>query len=223
MTLRRYVTIATTAAAVSLGALALPATAGAAPSTSQTGTGYAPSYAAIGRDSLAAYADTGMNAWVSWATTGDRLALRQFNQIRDALAGEAARRVGADAAAMRAAWRAADQQHQVVLMAAMTQLGTPYHRNSSNPGTSFDCSGLTTWAWAQQGVTLPRQSRSQINTVARVDRTAAQAGDLIYYPGHVSLWLGVDNFIIHAPYTGRSVEFSHIAGGRSVLFGDPLG
>ena len=50
-----------------------------------------------------------------------------------------------------------------------------------------------------------------------------EPGDLIYYPGHVSLWLGVDDFIIHAPYSGRSVEFSHIRSGRSVVFGNPEG
>jgi cell wall-associated NlpC family hydrolase len=73
------------------------------------------------------------------------------------------------------------------------------------------------------GVQLERVSRDQIRTVTPVDRTTAQPGDLIYYPGHVSLYLGVDDFIIHSPFTGRSVEFSHIRSGRSVLFGNPLG
>ena len=219
MTLRKLVLAGVTAGAISLGAIAIPTTVSAAPQTSQ----YSPKYSAVGRDSLAAYADTGMNAWVQYATSGNRRYLRQFNEILNALGQEAARRVGADPKVMLDAWHRADQAHQVVLMAAMTQLGTPYRRNTSKPGEGFDCSGLTTWAWGQWGVTLPRQSRSQINNVPRRDRTTAQAGDLIYYPGHVSLWLGVDNFVVHAPYTGRSVEFSHIRSGKSVLFGNPVG
>ena len=220
MTLRRIIAVSTAATALSIGALAVPSTVSAAPATPSS---LAPAYAALGRDVLAARADAGMNAWFAYAFSGQKRAFSRFQAALDVLAVEAAARVGADPARMRAAWMAADPHHQVALMAAMTQLGTPYRRNTSKPGVGFDCSGLTTWAWAQAGVTLPRQSRSQINNVTRVSREDAQAGDLIYYPGHVSLWLGVDNFILHAPYSGRSVEFSHIRESRSVLFGNPVG
>ena len=72
---------------------------------------------------------------------------------------------------------------------------------------------------------IERISRDQIRTVAQVDRTTAQAGDLIYYPGHVSLYLGVDDFIIHSPFTGRDVEVSHISKrhSRSAKLGNPIG
>ncbi len=39
------------------------------------------------------------------------------------------------------------------------------------------------------------------------------------------LYLGVDDAVIHAPFTGRSVEFSLVKGSRSnsLRFGNPLG
>ena len=219
MTLRRHIFASGLCTALCLGALAMPSPASAAPATPAHP---APTYTVLGRDALAPYADAAMNAWLEWVG-GDRKALHRFDLIRNALALEAGRRLGIDGTLLQAAWRKADRTHQLALVAAMTQLGTPYRTNSSVPGSGFDCSGLTTWAWAQVGISLPRQSRTQINTVRRVTREEAQAGDLIYYPGHVSLWLGVDDLILHAPYTGRSVEFSHIRSGRSVLFGNPQG
>ena len=214
MTLRRLIGTTSLAAAISLGAVGI-APASAAPA--------APAYTVVGKDGLAVYADAAMNAWLRFTAYRKPADLAEFDRIRDALALEAARRLGADGARMVAAWRSADRSHQVALMSAMTQLGTPYRRNTSKPGSGFDCSGLTLWAWAQSGADLPRNSRSQINHVARVSRDQAQAGDLVYYPGHISIYLGVDNYILHAPFTGRSVEFSHIKSSRanSVLFGNP--
>ena len=71
---------------------------------------------------------------------------------------------------------------------------------------------------------LPRSSRDQIRHITAVSQEDAQAGDLAYYPGHIMIYLGVENFILHAPFTGRSVEFSHIAKSKVkyTRFGDPL-
>jgi hypothetical protein len=53
----------------------------------------------------------------------------------------------------------------------------------------------------------------------------AQAGDLAYYPGHVMIWLGVDNLIVHAPQPGRDVEVGDISDRRvkRTKFGNPIG
>jgi cell wall-associated NlpC family hydrolase len=40
----------------------------------------------------------------------------------------------------------------VAVSAAMSQQGVPYRYATSSPGVSFDCSGLTHYAWAQAGV-----------------------------------------------------------------------
>ncbi len=142
--------------------------------------------------------------------------------VRDRLATVAATAVGGPATAMRTAWAKADDRHLTALMAAITQIGVPYRHFESEPGQGFDCSGLTSWAWAVAGVTIDHQSGAQIDAAAGRNVFTAQAGDLVYYPGHVMLYLGVDNFVIHAPYSGEVVSFDTTSwhGGR-LRFGDP--
>jgi cell wall-associated NlpC family hydrolase len=133
--------------------------------------------------------------------------------------------LGVDAGLMHQAWLAADQPHQTALLSALTQVGVPYHRNASKAGVAFDCSGLTAFAWGHSGVELARSSRSQLRNAAARTRETAQAGDLVYYPGHVMLWLGVDNLIVHAPQRGRDVEVGHVTDRRvkRLKFANPIG
>ncbi len=224
MTLRRSFHISILATALAVGAASLPTTVQAAPSATMR-PALRVSVTALGDDPLGATAAKALEVWNEYRLSGDRKVLAEFEGIRNSIAAEAARRVEADPARMQAAWDAADTTHQLVLMAAFTQLGTPYRNRGRSAGEGFDCSGLTSWAWAQVGVQLERVSRDQIRTVTPVDRTTAQPGDLIYYPGHVSLYLGVDDFIIHSPFTGRDVEVSHISKrhSRSAKLGNPVG
>ena len=110
------------------------------------------------------------------------------------------------------------------LLSALTQVGVPYHRNASKAGVGFDCSGLTSFAWAQAGVAIAHQSGGQIRAAAGRTLDTAKAGDIVYYPGHVMLYLGIDDLIVHAVGRGRSVELDTI--GRRVKrarFGNPIG
>ena len=134
-------------------------------------------------------------------------------------------RLGAVGGRLHQAWTAADQPHQVALLSALSQVGVRYHRNASQPGVAFDCSGLTSYAWGQAGVALNRQSGSQIRSVAPRTLDTAQAGDLAYYPGHVMIWLGVDSLIVHAPQPGHDVEVGDISSRRinRTKFGNPIG
>jgi cell wall-associated NlpC family hydrolase len=130
-----------------------------------------------------------------------------------------------DAGRLQQAWLAADQPHQIALLSALTQVGVPYHRNTSKVGIAFDCSGLTAFAWAQSGLDLARHSTTQLRDAAARTLDTAEAGDLVYYPGHVMMWLGMDNLIVHAPTRGRNVEVDEISKRHvnRVKFGDPTG
>jgi cell wall-associated NlpC family hydrolase len=129
-----------------------------------------------------------------------------------------------DPALLDLAWAAADQPHQIALLSALTQVGVPYHRNASEAGVGFDCSGLTAFAWSQVGVELARNSRAQLRNAVPRTRETAQAGDLLWYPGHVMIWLGVDNFIVHAKQRGSDVEVGHVTDRRvrRLKFVDPI-
>lgn len=217
MTIRRKLHATVLSVALAAGAVTISAASvSAAPAVS------APAVVS-GSDSLAGYANVALGQLVEYSETGSARVLAQFDYIRDAVAAEAANRLGLDPQAMQAAWRAADDEHQMALMAAFSQLGTRYKAYKATPGVGFDCSGLTSWAWGQAGVSIFHQSRTQINNARAVTRETAQAGDLVYYPGHVMMYLGIDTAIIHAPSTGRTVEVAFVAKRRanSVRFGDP--
>jgi hypothetical protein len=142
---------------------------------------------------------------------------------REALADGIAARIGIDPLQMRYAWAAADLDHQKALLGGLSQLGVHYRRNTSKPGVGFDCSGLTAYAWGVAGFTLTHQSGVQIKAAAGRTPETAQPGDLVYYPGHVMMWLGVGRAVLHAPYPGRNVEVKIQGGTRSLRWGDPTG
>ena len=93
--------------------------------------------------------------------------------------------------------------------AAQSKLGSPYVYGATGP-SSFDCSGLTSWAYAQAGVSIPRTSQSQANAGTRIySQSDLQVGDLVFFFGdlhHVGLYAG-NGQIIHAPRTGTVVRY----------------
>ncbi|MFD8258251.1 NlpC/P60 family protein [Streptomyces griseoluteus] len=89
---------------------------------------------------------------------------------------------------------------------ATAQLGKPYVWGAEGPD-SFDCSGLTSQAWADAGTPIPRTSQEQWRQLSHVDVTEMRPGDLIIYfadATHVGMYVG-DGKIIHAPRPGRTV------------------
>ena len=63
--------------------------------------------------------------------------------------------------------------------AVRSKLGAPYALGGTGP--AFDCSGLTQWAMAQAGITIPRTSYDQWNVGTPVSRASIQAGDLVFF------------------------------------------
>ena len=111
----------------------------------------------------------------------------------------------------------------VAIQAALGQLGVPYRYAQASPGVAFDCSGLTYYAWAQAGITLPRNSRMQAAAIPRVPIAAAQPGDLIFYYSpisHVGIYLG-NGQLVHAPNTGTHVKVANVRWSKVVAVGRP--
>ncbi|MFF4031918.1 NlpC/P60 family protein [Streptomyces sviceus] len=97
---------------------------------------------------------------------------------------------------------------------ATNQIDKPYEWGAEGPD-SYDCSGLTSQAWASAGKPIPRTSQEQWKQLKHVDVKDMRPGDLIIYfddASHVAMYLG-DGAIVHAPRPGRTVT---IAGAGSM-------
>jgi peptidoglycan hydrolase-like protein with peptidoglycan-binding domain len=69
---------------------------------------------------------------------------------------------------------------QAAVSAALSKVGAPYSYGSTGP-SSFDCSGLTSWAMRQAGIAIPRTSFAQFASGGAVSKGAIQAGDLVFF------------------------------------------
>lgn len=111
---------------------------------------------------------------------------------------------------------------QAAVDAALSQLGKPYRWGASGPD-SYDCSGLTMWAWARGGVSLPHNSGMQYNATARVDRSDIEPGDLLFFGSpihHVGMYIG-NGQMVEAPYSGSQVRIGSISRSDYVGAGRP--
>jgi cell wall-associated NlpC family hydrolase len=89
---------------------------------------------------------------------------------------------------------------------AYAQIGKPYQWGATGPG-SYDCSGLVQAAWSAAGVTIPRTTYDDWNSLQHIPMSDLQPGDLILYEGegHVAIYVG-GGYIVDAPTTGSFVE-----------------
>ena len=104
-----------------------------------------------------------------------------------------------------------------LLQTAMTKLGCRYIHGNAGPN-SFDCSGLTSYVYAQHGYKLERGSQEELMDGIIVSPEGLQVGDLIFYRnrvigkgiGHVAMYAG-NGQIIHAD--SRGVRFTDMDDG----------
>jgi cell wall-associated NlpC family hydrolase len=100
---------------------------------------------------------------------------------------------------------------QAAVNSALGELGTPYVWGGSAPG-GFDCSGLVSWAYGQNGISLPHYTGSLWAMGTHVSESELAPGDLVFYNGlnHVGMYIGGGNFV-EAPHTGDVVKISSMS------------
>ncbi|MCD9880326.1 C40 family peptidase [Streptomyces guryensis] len=111
----------------------------------------------------------------------------------------------------------ASEQGKKAVAYATAQIGKPYEWGAEGPET-YDCSGLTSQAWADAGHAIPRTSQEQWKQLKHVDIKDMRPGDLIIYfddASHVGMYIG-DGAIVHAPRPGRTVTITG-AGSMPIL------
>ncbi|MFF3415131.1 NlpC/P60 family protein [Streptomyces sp. NPDC002698] len=111
----------------------------------------------------------------------------------------------------------ASEQGRKAVKYATDQIGKPYEWGAEGPKT-FDCSGLTSQAWAAAGHPIPRTSQEQWKQLKHIDIKDMRPGDLIIYfddASHVGMYIG-DGALVHAPRPGRTVTIAG-AGSMQIL------
>ncbi|MGH3350345.1 MAG: C40 family peptidase [Nocardioides sp.] len=123
-------------------------------------------------------------------------------------AAEEKKKAEAEAAAY-----AASQSGKIdkAISVASEQVGDPYVWGATGP-SSFDCSGLTQYAFGAAGIELPRVSRDQAAALPTVPNDQVQRGDLMFWGSpvyHVGIFLRWENgqaIMLHAPKPGSAVR-----------------
>jgi cell wall-associated NlpC family hydrolase len=106
---------------------------------------------------------------------------------------------------------ASTEAAQIAIDAAMAQRGKPYVWAASGPG-SFDCSGLTAYAFKAAGISLPHSSALQSRIGQAVTRDQLQPGDLVFFyspVSHVGIYIG-NGQMVHAPTSGDVVKVADV-------------
>ena len=96
---------------------------------------------------------------------------------------------------------------QTAVDTALAQVGDPYVYGATGPN-SFDCSGLTSYAYKESGVSIPRTSKAQSTFGTAVAKSDLKPGDLVFFyspVSHVGMYIG-NGQIVHAPTAGSVVK-----------------
>lgn len=101
----------------------------------------------------------------------------------------------------------------VAVATALAQLGKPYVWAAAGPN-SFDCSGLTMYAYARAGIALPHFTGAQWNVGRHVGISELVPGDLLFFYSdrhHMGMYIGGGQWV-HAPHTGDVVKIDALSG-----------
>jgi cell wall-associated NlpC family hydrolase len=136
---------------------------------------------------------------------------KQYDELSAAEQAQVDQAHGGTAVAAPQAAAAPGRAAQVAVDTAMAQIGDPYVWAAGGPD-AFDCSGLTQYAFAAAGVSLPHSSSMQSQMGTPVSRSELQPGDLVFFyspVSHVGMYIG-NGQMVHAATSGQPVQVASL-------------
>lgn len=101
-------------------------------------------------------------------------------------------------------WQGGDEERlrREVCETALSYLGTQYRWGGKTP-LGIDCSGLVSMAYLLHGVVIYRDARFKKGfALKKISLEQAKPGDLLFFPGHVAMYLGDGRFVHATGHTG---------------------
>jgi cell wall-associated NlpC family hydrolase len=102
---------------------------------------------------------------------------------------------------------------------AKKELGKKYVWGATGIQNTFDCSGLTTYVYKKNGISLPRRAIAQSRVGERISRQDLKKGDLVFFDtsknhkgfvNHVGIYIG-DGKFIHASSAKKKVVITSLS------------
>jgi cell wall-associated NlpC family hydrolase len=95
---------------------------------------------------------------------------------------------------------------QAAVDTALAQVGDRYVYGATGPD-SFDCSGLTSYAYKAAGISIPRTSKAQSTFGTPVAKSDLKPGDLVFFyspVSHAGMYIG-NGQMVHASTASKPV------------------
>lgn len=124
-------------------------------------------------------------------------------------------------------WPEHTLKHQNAAVSALTRVGDPYSQSRRGQGSYVDCSYLTQWAYAQNGISLPSIASEQARVCVEkgwiVPKSEIDIGDLVFWNRddcscgrygeihHVGIYLG-DGQVLEASSSQGKVVINDLWG-----------
>lgn len=101
-----------------------------------------------------------------------------------------------------------DFRNQVV-QTALSYLAVPYRWGGKSP-LGIDCSGLCSMAYMLNGVVIYRDAKMIDDfPIKEINMEQIQKGDLLYFPGHIAMYMG-DDLYVHSSLGGNEVSINSL-------------